>query len=752
MNFWLFKNIMKHSKLSFAMLLFLLITTTISVKAQQSSVTLTNNYNQPIFLAHIKFTSISGVKKGQFKWVVSDQNGKATNPFTDSTLVEISFVGYKKTSTILAPQESKTISLKKDEFNLNEFVVSANFIPIEIENSTYQTQVIDEETINEKGANNLRESLNNELNFKTNNGHVNETAINLNGLSGNHVKFMVDGVPIEGRLNGNIDLSQINVNEVEKIEIIEGPTSVAYGTNALGGVINIITKKQQSKNLNIGLKSYYESVGQYNFSGKIGWKVKRNLFKISGGRNFFSGYANPDTSRYKDWKPREQYFGSFMFSKPIKHLKLTYVFDGFTELMTSRGKPRAPYNVTAFDTHYKTHRFSNKLLLNGRVTKNHFIDFTASQSYFKRTRNIFFKDLTTLEETITPSDNDQDTTTFYNYLARAVFSSKNDSVKVNYMLGTELKNDQIIAERVKNYEQQISDYAFFGHLKIQPTKYLTIQPAVRYAYNSKYTAPIVPSINILINSTKTSTIRASYAKGFRAPSLKELYLEFHFNSTINLYGNENLNSENSDHFNLAIDWKKETKNQLLHVSPRGFYSKINNLIFLSQTSPIDWTYTNVNHFITQGAALNINYSYKNFSIETAASYYGNYNSQFSNITNNNKFFYSNDVIAGPSYSIDSLGLKFNLSYKYTGKINNYYIDDNNVLHESYIGDYHTFDASIRKYFMNNKIMLVGGVKNIFDVTQVEMQGDVYGVSNSSEASRLNVLWGRSYFVSLNITF
>lgn len=720
--------------------------------AQSKIQVLDKESKQPLFLTHIKFTCVSGLEKNKFKWIVSDENGFAMNPFKDTTNVYISFVGFETKSIILLPHQTKKVVLKPSAFGLEEMVVSAHFVPVELHKSIYEVKTIGKEKIAEKGATNLRETLNNELSFKTNNGHVNETAINLNGLTGNHVKFMVDGVPVEGRLNGNIDLSQINLSEVEKVEIIEGPTSVAYGTNALGGVINIITKKHQFKKLTIGLKSYYESIGQYNFSGNVGWKVKNNLFKISGGRNFFEGFANSDTSRYKDWKPREQYFGRFMYSRRFNYLKLSYIVDGFTELMTSRGEPSPPYKLTAFDTHYRTQRLSNKLLLTGPVFNTNYLNVTLSHSYFKRSRNIFFKDLTNLKETLTQSNSDQDTTTFNNYMVRVVFSTNADSSKLNGMIGTELKLDKIKAERVTGYTQDIGDYAIFGHLKYMPINVITIQTGLRYAYNTRYKAPAVPSINFLFNLGKSTNLRASYAKGFRAPDLKELYLEFHFNSTINLFGNENLASENSDHLNLSMDFHKAFKQHNIRITPKLFYSKINNLIYLERSSPVNWTYTNVDFLTTQGAGLAINYSFKNIDLKTAYSYYGNYNSQFDGGNLENSFFYSNDATASIGYKMDSLGLKMNLSYKYTGTIKSYFLDDNEVINESLIGDYHTFDFTATKRLFKRKMSLTAGVKNLFDVKEVDMVGDIFGVSNSKNANRLNVLWGRSYFVSLSYDF
>jgi outer membrane receptor for ferrienterochelin and colicins len=71
------------------------------------------------------------------------------------------------------------------------------------------------------------------------------SSVSINGISGEGVKILVNGVPMVGRIDGKIDISQINLTNVERIEIVKGPQSVIYGTDALGGVINIITKEQK---------------------------------------------------------------------------------------------------------------------------------------------------------------------------------------------------------------------------------------------------------------------------------------------------------------------------------------------------------------------------------------------------------------------------------------------------------------------------------------------------------------------------
>jgi outer membrane receptor for ferrienterochelin and colicins len=92
------------------------------------------------------------------------------------------------------------------------------------------------------------------------------------GLSGQNVKILLDGVPMVGRqgTSNEINVNQIDVNSIERIEIIEGPMSVVYGADALAGVINIITKKAKKEKIAVTARLQEESVGdEYGFDQGI---------------------------------------------------------------------------------------------------------------------------------------------------------------------------------------------------------------------------------------------------------------------------------------------------------------------------------------------------------------------------------------------------------------------------------------------------------------------------------------------------
>ncbi len=99
-----------------------------------------------------------------------------------------------------------------------------------------------------------------ELNVRLQNDPNLGSFLQMQGLSGQNIKILIDGVPVVGRVSGSIDLNQLPLTEVERVEIVEGPMSVLYGTDALGGVVNLITRDSRCAWEVRGL-AHYESVG-----------------------------------------------------------------------------------------------------------------------------------------------------------------------------------------------------------------------------------------------------------------------------------------------------------------------------------------------------------------------------------------------------------------------------------------------------------------------------------------------------------
>ena len=144
------------------------------------------------------------------------------------------------------PADSDTSrNLWKDSMRvLQELVVTGNYKPIGLDKCVIPTRNIIVEKLASLGVQNVGDVLKFQANFRIQQDPILGTGISLQGISGENIKILIDGVPVIGRQNGGIDLTQLNLLNVERIEIVEGPLSVQYGTNALAGTINIITKKK----------------------------------------------------------------------------------------------------------------------------------------------------------------------------------------------------------------------------------------------------------------------------------------------------------------------------------------------------------------------------------------------------------------------------------------------------------------------------------------------------------------------------
>jgi len=128
-------------------------------------------------------------------------------------------------------------------------VITGYLIPTDTRNTVNSVKVITEETIQNRAVSNLEELLGNEANIRISHDPILGGSIGINGIRGENLKILIDGVPVIGRNNGSVDASQIPLSNVRQVEIIEGSQSLIYGSDAAGGVINIITKNKQLKKI-----------------------------------------------------------------------------------------------------------------------------------------------------------------------------------------------------------------------------------------------------------------------------------------------------------------------------------------------------------------------------------------------------------------------------------------------------------------------------------------------------------------------
>lgn len=688
-------------------------------------------------------------KDGNFKnMVFTDSEGRFSIQYNGIAFVHITFVGYKTFADTVNLSQHKIFNLYATDIYFDEIVTTGQYAPKSIQKSVYNVSVIDNEKIEAQAANNLYDVMTTQNNVNLSQDGILGSSMTINGISGQNIKIMVDGVPVIGRLNGNIDLSQINMNNVKQVEIIKGPMSSIYGSDALGGVINIITNDKVEEKISFASNSLYESVGKYNFDGNLAYSYLNNKFILNGGRYFFGGFDEADTSRYKQWKPKIQYFGDFQYIYDDDDFKVKYKLDYFQDYILNRGRPRLPYGETAFDDKYYTYRLNNSAFLNGTFGNDKYYDLMINYSHYKRIKNTFLKNLVTLDEILTGNASDQDTSVFTTFLTRATYSDDELSGKLKFQTGLDIQIDNAKGKKIKNNNMQIANYAVFGSLQYDMTDKIKLQPALRFIYNTEYEAPIVPSMNIKYDIFNFLTARASYAKGFRAPSLKELYFLF-VDINHNIQGAEDLDAETSNSFNLSFNFHKENEEHAFKLEPGFFYNDISNLISLANVEDDLYSYVNIGKYQTTGANLNLSYYRPDITSKFGYSILGKSYDLGTEISTD-RFVFTNEFQANIIYSIPYIDTKFSIFYKFNGERRGFIVTEDDEISEYSIDNYSMMDLSLSKSFNNNMFVFALGVKNLFNVRDLDRTGGMSGQAHSGGSASVPVGWGRSLFAKLNI--
>lgn len=692
-----------------------------------------------------------GLKSFQ-KVAITNSTGRAAIEADAAVELIISKIGFTTLRDTLAKGESKTYTFIPNNVNLKDVVITGQFEANTTQKAVQQIKVIDRKRIDQQGAVNLKDVLSNELNIRLSQDGVLGTQMSMMGLGGQNVKILIDGVPVIGRMDGNIDVSQLNLNNIDRIEIIEGPMSVIYGTDALGGVINLISKKPTNKQYSLSTNSYYESVGTYNFDANAGFKYRNWAFNTSAGRNYFDGFSTitGDSIRAQQWKPRQQYFGDIQLTYKFKKQTHRLYSQGFTEKITSRNNPSiTPYSISAFDDYFITTRWNNSLYSDFYFNNKASLNLINSYSTFERRKNSYIKNLVTGHEQLTPNAEDHDTTTFDLLLTRGTYTTHNATL-FNSQMGYDVNIETGSGKRLKDNEQSIGDYAVFYIAEIKLLDKLTLNQGVRFIYNTQYGAPVIPSFNIKYDLSKSLTLRGSYAQGFRAPSLKELYL-FFVDVNHNIIGNPDLKAETSHNFLASVTHTKDYKNVSFKTDVSGFYNNITNLIYLA-LKPNEfvsnlYTYKNIGQFESKGVNVSTTVKYKNVSATLGYSYTGRLNQQDS-LKTLPLFSYSNELRANATYTFTKTKTDISIFAKYNGAMPGYTVAEDNSVSQTNMQAYTMVDASITQPFFKGRISFTAGVKNLANITSIT--SNTASSAHSSGSGNVSVAMGRFFFTSIKI--
>lgn len=719
----------------------------------------------------VPYTSVQIVPLAQNskKIYLPADSGTFLNPILTRSIIKVKCLGYIASIDTLLPNQSKSIHLFPDPLYVNEVVITGQGKPVPVDQSIYMINIISNQQINDKAATNLTELLSNELDLRTFQDPILGTNLTMQGLSGEQVKILVDGIPVIGRQDGILDLSQLSLSNIDHVEMIEGPMSVIYGSNALAGVVDLITK-DPDKSKSIGrLNTYYESVGICNFDGSVALKMDHHQFLFNCGRNFFGGYSATDTSRSQDWKPKVQYFGGFDYKYSTNRSKLHLGVDYFNEELLNlgglflvpdsilqKGKYIGILRYNATDLYQYTTRTNLKFDYTLKWSDQELWQTLAAYSYYNQTIKAVETNPVTLVQTPAPSM-DQDTTNFYDVMCRSTFS-ENGINWMNYITGfdgvTETGTGNLL-----NGPKEIDEEAVFLTATLFPKRKLNFEMGARYIRNSKYNAPLVYSLNLKYHPTSELTLRSSFGKGFRSPSLQELYLDF-VNDNHDIHGNDSLKAEYSYNFNFSIGYTIPFEKQNVSFDGSLFYNVFHDKIdFLYNASDPTWAeYYNIpeDKYITEGGKLIVTYRLQpGFEINGGFYFLGR-----SKIGLPGQFYYTRDYSCNLNYQLPTWHLRFSAFYKY---FDNWYANALNkeingpsieyVQAYSFYKGYQSLNFTLSRPFINNRLDAALGIKNFFNVQSVS-SFSTGGLDPHTSAGNGDtpIGWGRTFFIRLSYNF
>lgn len=634
--------------------------------------------------------------------------------------------------------------------NLDQVVITSQFTPTDTRETVNSVRVLSRKVIEQRSVVNLQELLQTEANIRLSQDPILGSDISVNGLKGENLKILIDGVPIVGRLNGSIDAGQIPLSSIQKIEIIEGAQSLLYGSEASGGVINLITRKSQTSLIDTEVNSQYESNGFRNLSLRGGYSDRKLTLQATGNLQHFVPATDTSMGRDQLWNPKKQRsLRTMMRFQPNEGTDLRFTGNVLTENIDNLGdKKREVFKPYAFDDYYLTNRYEFSLYGERWTKAKNLIQTTVGWNIFQRIKNSYRYNFDDDKKSLI--EGMQDTSSAQGFLTRFTFASDKKERKWNYLIGLENYYETATGTRLLDTTAAdpgtayTNDLGIFTSGKIKIRRDITLQTGARWTYNMRYGTALTPSTWVMWQPKLPVQVRFSWAYGFRSPSVKELFFSFidinHF-----VIGNPALKPEKSINLRGELAFKPiKLSEREITFTATGFYNKVNDRIILTALGPVHYEYRNVNTWKTKGGSVRVNVNINDrIRYQSDVVITGFFNPE--SVKNNTSFLWSPDWANDLTISFLNGKISWNLWHKRTGKTPFFYNEGGKTLQGS-TSSYHMMNTGFSTHFYDKTIRLNCGVKNIFDVRQLQANNN-NGI-HIEASNQQNIHWGRNIYIGI----
>lgn len=537
------------------------------------------------------------------------------------------------------------------QVNLEEVVVTGTGTEHTLKDAPVQTEVISNKTLRNFAGKSIEEILGMlTASFDFNEGDMG-SKMQMNGLGNSYILILIDGKRIHGDNGGENDLSLIDPQNIEKIEVVKGAASALYGSDAIAGVINIITRNRHQEGLLLENSTRVGSYGDVRQHNGIGlgfgkWSSYTNVQvqHNDGWQNtateapnqteyLITDSKNKTANRYTNWQIAER-----LTYQPMKDLEL------YAEGSLYRKRIYRPLGThPGVDLHWYDLRYNNASAAAGGKWNLNKQDFLTLDVMWNR--HAYYYDFTA--EYLT--DGYKPDGTFTNYFPyypgdeqlqadqqrtlaelKGVFTLPYEN---KLSAGIEWRYDWLKAPmRVVGEQKDDNTGALYVQDEFNMIPNLNITAGLRLNYNEQFGMRLTPKVSMMYKAGQRIRLRATWAQGFKTPTLKEVFYRYvrQMNGTYLYLGNEDLDPQSSNYYSAGIEYSWNG----LNISVTPYYNKVDNMITLvtisNREAPAEYIiqydpvktrkYMNMENAETYGVDVNIRYNYKAFSFGAGYSY------------------------------------------------------------------------------------------------------------------------------------
>ncbi|MBP3710498.1 MAG: TonB-dependent receptor [Treponema sp.] len=637
-------------------------------------------------------------------------------------------------------------------------VVNAEKIEQSIDTAVEQRKTISTEEMRKSGAKTVGDALKAlpDVTVSTATAGNGNESVTIQGLGNGYVKIMIDGITVSTDISGSTPIFQIPVESIDHIEVIKGADSVLYGSDAMGGVINIVTKRAPS-NADESEEESEEKrkvkvaggvTEEFGFSPVIiGWKnyAATNLF-VSGKHISNALTGSFDYNPGKKKTINDALAGKIIYYESTKKIlgfvRNTFAWNADWGSVDVYGLYTVSYQVSNYtktgydkgsDMTYASHR--GELGVTGKYIHSEklYIDsFVAGKLYFLNTSYNVKAGVYSSSKVTRSNSFDIETD------ARAYWKPNkiNDctigvNINLESMSGTSFEKRKHALETALFAQDAIS--LFDAKLTLVPGIRLDFSPPIQ---ESAVIFMATPKLGIKYTPTEKTALRFSYGMGYKIPSLKEKYWIFRHNyapgaGNFILYGNPNLVPEKSHNFTLGVE---QNVANLFTFSVGGYFNYILDLIdgvvTDATSSPQIREYQNVDKAITYGGDFSMGTELDRFKAKigyayTGAKFFDAPSSQWKNLA----LRVAHRVTASAEYRIPVIETTIAVSVQWNSP------QLLNAQTAYYTPDYFMTGCDISKKFFEDTFAVYVGVDNMLNNlhfikgTNGEMQKNYYGLND-----------------------